>query len=263
MPTAKAVKTRRAIDLDKALEQATETLAPTSVFAEVESKDYTTYRAQLQINDWVMGGIPQKVELIEGWLRKGMGVESAEELRQQALKVMIELFPEQVTPGMTYEQAILVTKDLAEQHTNSFKRSPNGYLYIEGRQIKAMLKEAINIRFPKERVGHGKGAKKFSEERVFIEPDHISLGVKEPSGRHLFVGHVSDQRGERSTLTNYDFVKQPKINFLVKIQSTAVEVLEPLWPLIWITAEKNGLGALRSQGFGTFVVTAWDRVKSR
>lgn len=238
-----------------------QTAQPTSVFAKQEAQDYTTYEVQITMRDWIMGGIPQKVELIEGWLRKGMGVQSTEELRQQALVTLRQLFPDQVAEDMTFEQAVAVTKDIAESHTNSFKRSSSGFLYIESRQVKAMLKEAINIRFPKERVGHGKGAKKFSEERIFVSPDIISLGVKEPSGRHLFVGHVSDRLGERSTLTNYDYVKQPRLSFTVKVQSTAVSVLEPMWPLIWVTAEHNGLGALRSQGFGTFAVTKWERVK--
>lgn len=260
MPPTKVKAATKPANVDKAIKQAIATIAPKSVFAAVAAKDYTSYRVSLAFHSWIMGGVPQKIGIIEGWLRKGIGIDSDEELRQQALETLRQLFPDKVVPGMTYEEAVKVTEELAESHVNTFKRSNAGFLYVEGRQVKAMLKEALNIRYPKDRIGHGKGAKKFAEERFFIPAESISLGVKEPSGRHLFVGHVTDQRGERSTLTYYDYVERPTISFNLIVQSTAVDVLEPMWPLIWVTAENNGLGALRSQGFGTFSVTEWTKV---
>ena len=35
------------------------------------------------------------------------------------------------------------------------------------------------------------------------------------------------------------------------------------WAAIWLTAEKNGIGASRSQGFGTFKVVAWDKENAK
>lgn len=268
MPTAiKRAKGAKALTavMDDAIEdmkrRRESVTLPSSIFKAERQEDFTTYKVTLSFDNWIMGGVPQRIDIIEGWLRKGIGVTDDEELKQKALETLRSLFPDKVVPGMTYEEAVEVTKELAEGHVNTFKRGTNGVLYIESRQVKAMLKEAINIRYPKERVAHGKGAKNFTAERVFVAPDIIELGVKQPSGRHLFVGHVTDQRGERSTLTYYDYVERPSLSFNVLVQSTAVDVLEKMWPFIWITAEKNGLGALRSQGFGTFAVTEWSKVK--
>ena len=32
------------------------------------------------------------------------------------------------------------------------------------------------------------------------------------------------------------------------------------WGLLWTTAQKQGLGATRSQGYGRYVVTKWETV---
>lgn len=253
-------KTKATEAIDKAIVKGMEE-APKSIFANYVAQDYTPYKTTIQINNWIMGGIPQRIDIIEGWLKKGLGIDAEEELRERAKRTAIELFPGLVTATMTYAQVEEIVNELAESHVNTFKRGPTGVLYIEGRQVKAALKEAINVRYPKERVGHGKGAKKFAEERVFVEEEVIPLGVSKPDGRHLFVGHVTDQRGERSTLTHYDYVVRPTLHFVVQVQSTAVEVMKDMWPYIWGTAEHIGLGALRSQGFGTFVVTEWKKLR--
>ena len=38
------------------------------------------------------------------------------------------------------------------------------------------------------------------------------------------------------------------------------EFTDDEWAALWLTAERQGLGASRSQGFGRFTVTQWDRI---
>ena len=40
------------------------------------------------------------------------------------------------------------------------------------------------------------------------------------------------------------------------------EFAEDEWAAIWQTAQNEGLGAGRSQGYGTFIVTRWDLQKT-
>ena len=246
--------------------QQEEIPAVVSVFAKERDEDYVRYRAEIKFEHWLMAGVPNQPDVIEAWMRTKAGITDTEELRQKTFEAALELFPDLVSPEMTYEQMVAATKQVADIKANVFKKTPSGELCIEERQIKAMLKEAVNIRFPKEGWGKTrKGPKNFLAERVFVAPRLIGLGRSEPDGRHMFVGHVSGPSGERSTLTHYDYADQPRLSFTVEILKDAEERggdwpgLKDKWPLIWVTAEHEGLGALRSQGFGRFVVTRWKR----
>ena len=33
------------------------------------------------------------------------------------------------------------------------------------------------------------------------------------------------------------------------------------WALLWLTGEQQGIGATRSQGYGRYEVTRWERIK--
>ena len=91
------------------------------------------------------------------------------------------------------------------------------------------------------------------------------------------VGHVSDRNGPRSTLTNYMWVGQAGFDFQVMValdlasetprstRTTTTTTYRPhnwdaWWPRIWTLAQANGLGALRSQGHGTFELNRWDKL---
>jgi hypothetical protein len=172
-------------------------------------------------------------------------------------------------------------KVATEKQSNGFKRG-NGGLYIESRQVKAMLKESTNILFAGERWGAtGKGPKSFMAERVFVNPAIVCLDRAEPDGIELVIGHVSGPKGPQSTITYVEYAIEPTLEFEVWVTKNQVTVKgskakpgeeespdkatagqESLtakqWALIWTHAQENGLGALRSQGYGRFDVLAWD-----
>lgn len=225
---------------------------------DTDSTLFTTYRARLRFRDRLEGGVPMSPKIIEAWLRSKAGIEAEEEIRRATLRTLLELGAD-VTPDMSFEEMEKASEALAAtRQTNGFKVDEGG-LYIESRQIKAMLKESINILYAGDRWGKTKkGPKSFFAERVFINPDHVRLSRTDPDGIDLFIGHVSGAKGPQSTLTYHQYVERAAIDFDVMVCKD--EVSPEHWPEIWIHAQENGLGALRSQGFGRFDIEQWETV---
>jgi len=231
----------------------------TSVFAQHKAEIFTTYRAQLTFRSKLLGGIPKDPKIIEGWLRSKAGISSEEEVRQAMLRTLVELGAE-VRPDMTFEELQEASKHLAAvKQTNGFKRDTDG-LYIEDRQIKAMIKESVNILYAGERWGKTKkGPRNFTAERVFVSPERIHLGKADPDGVEMMIIHASGPTGPIHSLSYSEYVEQPVITFDVMV--TKDEIAHENWPEIWLHAEENGLGANRSQSFGRFDVTGWEQLK--
>jgi hypothetical protein len=221
---------------------------------------FARYRVELRFTGKVMGGIPRRPDIIEGWLRKNTGVTDEEELRAMTIQTLKDI-GQDVPAGATYEEMVEASKKIAqEQSGNTFKRDANG-LYLEDRNLKAMLKESCNIVFPWDGGANkfrGKTPRSALAEWVFVDEPRIHFGRMEPDGRHLQVGQVSGPQGPRSTLTYYDFISQPTLSF--HVLSFEDRVTMDQWKRILIHAQRNGLGALRSQSFGQFRVTAFDKL---
>lgn len=235
-----------------------------SVFAEQAGDLFALYEAELTFEGKLMGGIPQRRKVIEGWIKAGAKIEDPQEQRRMMLKTLIELGAN-VNANMTDEEIDAAAEKLAESHTNGFKQDENG-LFIEDRQVKAMLKESTNIVFPYEKGkpdGQWGKTKKtprsFLAETVFIRPARIYLGRTEPDGVELVVGHVSGPKGKQSTLTYHEYVECSVIT--VQLEMLRDELEHEQWARIWYHAERNGLGALRSQSHGRFACTRWERIK--
>lgn len=220
---------------------------------------WTTYTVTLQFRDKVMGGVPKNPRIMAGWLRTRMKLEEdAAELRQVMVRILRELGAE-VHERMTFDELDAAAEALAAvKQTNGFKQNAAG-LYVEGRCIKAMLKEATNVMFAGERWGvTRKGPKAFVAERVFVDPDAIPLGMVEPSGVELFIGHTTGPKGPQSNLTYHEYAARPCIT--CQVRALRDELTADQWASLWTYAEENGFGALRSQGYGRFDVVGWEQV---
>ena len=220
------------------------------------SKLFSRFRARMVFRDKLIGGVPKDPRLIEGWLRARAGLEDAQEIRQAMLRTLGELGVE-VREDMTFEQLEQASAALAaRKQTTGFKLGEHG-LYVEARQIKAMLKESTNVLFGGERWGSTrKGPRSFVAERVFVEPDKLWLGVDEPAGIELMIGHLWGPGGPRSTLGYHEYVARPALEFTVMVVRDALTPEQ--WADIWVHAQENGFGALRSQGFGRFYLDRWE-----
>jgi hypothetical protein len=217
-----------------------------SVFAKYIPQAYPyNFRVVLKVGR-IAGGTPTDPKVAEGWLKTKLVDSKDDLLREQVAEVMMER-------GVSTEEAAKVISK--EKHLNGFKRElETGELYIEGRQVKAMIKENANIRWPKERWGPTrKGTLSFFAEHVFVPEDHVGLGVSEPSGVNQRFVHTF--RG--SGIQYEEYVDDAELSFTV---TTDYDFQAQEWAMLWLTAEQNGLGASRSQGYGRFDVVDWKKI---
>jgi hypothetical protein len=216
-----------------------------SVFEKYRAKAYPfNHRVTIRVAR-LAGGTPTDPKVAEGWLKTKLTTNRDDLIREQVAEVMVER-------GVTADEATKLVD--TNKHLNGFKRNASG-LYIEGRQMKACIKEAANVRWPKDRWGPSrKGTLSFFAEHVFVQEDIMSLGVDEPSG--VAQRFVHTWRG--SGIQYEEYVDDAELTFTVACD---FDFTDEQWGLLWLTAEQQGIGASRSQGYGRFEVTAWDKIK--
>jgi hypothetical protein len=223
-----------------------------SVFDAYEQDVYKyRYRCELAVSN-IHGGVPSNPNVAKGWLKTKF--KDKDELVVELINTtMIERGLE---PGTDVDETTLdgiLDEAVKMRQLSGFYRHPDtGELSIRGRHVKAMIKEAANIAYAKERWGPTrKGTKSFFAEHVFVAEDWIPLGRTAPDG--VDQRFVSTWRG---TGIQYDeFVEDVKVGFTVL---TDHKFSKKDWAILWVTAQHNGLGAARSQGYGTFSVETWD-----
>lgn len=194
----------------------------------------------------LVGGVPNDPKVAAGWLKKNLGADNEALIQEMVAQTMAER-------GVEMDAALEeVTQTIK---LNGFKRDPERGLYIEGRQIKAAIKEAASVAWGK-RQDWGptrKGTHAFWAEHVFVEEDRVYLGTDKPSGVQQSFTHT--WRG--NSISYEEYVEDVKLSFT--ILTDASKAISPKdWAEMWATAENLGLGAKRSQGFGKFIVVAWD-----
>lgn len=223
----------------------------TSVFLKYEEAAYPIrFRGRLEVPS-IAGGVPTDQKVAEGWIKSKVQDKDAL-IQEMVAKTMVER-------GVTAEQAAQMV-DMTK-HLNGFKRDPESGLYVEGRQLKACLKEAGSVAVAAGKLEGGrawgktnKGLLSFFSEHVFVVDDRLYLGASEPTG--IVQRFVSTFRG--TGIQYMEYVENAQIEFTV---ITDWEFKEEHWAMIWLTAQQQGLGASRSQGFGRFTVTQWEPEK--
>jgi hypothetical protein len=220
-----------------------------SVFEDLKPEAYPYHFAGTLHVSVIAAGIPANEKVAEAWLRTKLVGNKDDLIREEVAQTMIAL-------GVTSDEAaekVAETKSL-----NKFKRDENG-LYIEGRQLKAALKEAASVAVAADKLdarGWGKtnkGLQNYLAEHVFVVEDRLYLGVEEPTGINQRFVHTF-----RGTGIQYEeFVMDAMINFTVISDHPFTETH---WGHIWLCGEQQGIGASRSQGYGRYEVIKWDPI---
>lgn len=226
---------------------------PTSPFAKFQKQAWPyEFRGTLNVKRLV-GGIPSDPKVASGWIKKNLGATDEQLLHARVAEVMLER-------GIDRNEAAQIIIDT--QHLNGFKRDENGGLYIEGRQLKAAIKEATSVALAggKLPVGRsfgstGKYATAFVAEHVCVMEDKLPLGLTEPTGIHQ--RFVSTHKG--TGIQYEEYCDDVDINFTIL---TDHKFTDEQWAMIWLTGEQQGIGATRSQGYGRYMVTQWETVHS-
>lgn len=220
-----------------------------------DSSIWTKYEVEIKSRDKIFGGIPKATELLEGWL-KGQGL-TPPEAKQVATKTKDEVH-EPIEPED-------ISEDIEKSWT-TFKSDDTG-LYIETRQIKAMLKEACGAskiwtkhKGLKSRIGDAlfpKGGGGPDRTRIYLKRE--GEVITEPDGHEETVGHVSGPRGKMSILKRKDYVEQTTIGFELWIGNSILthKVLSFLFEF----GQELGLGADRSMEHGKFDTIKLDKIK--
>jgi len=229
---------------------------PDSVFQKYAVRAYPyRFAGELQIARLV-GGVPSDENIIAGWVKTKLALKD-DLIRQAVAEVMAER-------GISAEDAATV---VAETLTlNGFKRDPDHGLYIEGRQLKAALKAAAVIAMSVDKIPRRwgqtkKGVEAFVAEHIGVIEDRLYIAngtkpCKEPTGVQRRFVHTF--RG--SAIQDEEYVENATVQFTVECDH---EFSEEEWAMIWLTAERQGIGASKSQGYGRFVITRWEPVNGR
>lgn len=231
----------------------------------------------------IAGGIPSDPNVTESWIRTKLG-DRAEELIQEAVAEAIvergldqEIDPETNLPKPVDRDAVI--KEVAlRKHLNGFKRVGvfGTQLMVEGRQLKAAIKEAANAAVGSGKLtGRGwgetrKGLQAYLAEHVFVVDMDLPLWqatkvddeydfdqlepVMEPHGINQRFVHT--WRGSGISLEEY--VDDAVIVATIK---TDHPFTDKDWAMIWLTGEQQGVGASRSQGYGQYTVARWVLVR--
>ena len=226
-----------------------------SVFAKYRDKVYQhRYQVELLVGN-LHGGVPTDPKVAEAWIKTKMATDRDDLVTELVAKTMAERGMDPDKEMTSDELDEVVGEAVKARQLSGFYRTPEGELAIRGRHVKAMIKEAANIAYAKDRWGPtNKGTRSFFAEHVFVAEDWIPLGRTVPDG--IDQRFVATWRG---TGIQYDeFVEDVKVGFTVL---TDHKFTDDQWGTLWVIAERNGLGAARSQGFGTFEVVGWDKAK--
>ncbi|MBK8168360.1 MAG: hypothetical protein IPK64_20620 [bacterium] len=234
-------------------------MAASDIFGKAAAQTYTQYRATLRFKNLIVGGIPSDKSVIEGWIRSRMDLGDA---------AISELVEQTVTERgvLTPDEAIeaVMQSELAPS-VNGFKRDDNGQLCIEGRIVKAALKEWMNSAYPgtkfpgKTKIeGLRKGLMRYAAEAVRVDDMLIGLGVKEPTTIEERIKHVMTPQGPRSSINRVEVVEQPEVTFTISVRDDFIP--EDAWARIWSVGEAIGLGSDRGRSDGQFELTEWQRL---
>jgi hypothetical protein len=216
-----------------------------SAFEQFRSKAYPFQFQGKMLVRTIAGGTPSDPRVAEGFLRTKLA-DKDDLIREMVATLMIDR-------GITEDEAIAEADKL--RHLNGFKRTPEGLLYIEGRQLKAAIKEAGCVAMSAGKLKRkwgttGKGIKSYLAEHVFVIEDTLTLGVTEPTGIMQRFVHTYKGAG----IQYEEYVENAEITFTVV---TDQDLSDEEWAMLWLTGEQQGIGATRSQGFGRYQMMEW------
>lgn len=237
------------------------------------------FNGQLTVK-MIAGGVPSDPRVAEGWLKTKMGLDKEEQLQKAVAEVMVER-------GITLEEATAEVNKF--KNLNGFKRlkepmgvdelpmgdkldTVDGQLYIEGRQLKAAVKEAVSVAAAVGKIdlkGWGltrKWINAFAAEHLFIIEDRLPLFTYDENGdltpatepTDVVQRFVKNKMGQVG-ISYEEYLEEAVVHFSL---SSDHDFDHTFYGMVWTTGEQQGLGASRSQGFGRYKVTRWEKTKA-
>jgi hypothetical protein len=219
------------------------------------------FKGEIQI-ERLMGGTPSDPKVAEGWLKSKMGLDKEDIIAQAVAEVM-------AARNVTEDEAL---KEVDKRrHLNGFKRDTQDGLYIEGRHLKAALKEAASVaravdNLPSRYGATKKGTLSFIAEHIVVLEDRLYVGQRNEDTKK--VDAVREPTGVLQSFPRNPITRQTGIQYTEYIDDAVVgftvisdyDFTKNEWATIWVTGGQQGIGASRSQGYGRYVVTHWEMI---
>lgn len=196
---------------------------------------YDIWRVKIKFRDQLHGGIPAKEEVIKGWVESKIKKGEMKMTDEEAQKLIEQT-----------GQEVASVQEEVEAGGCVFKVDKDEGLYIEGRQVKACLKEGfVMLGFIHKDAKKRKVTKQFLQHALHVDDDVILLGVEQPHGFEESVAHVVGPRGPRACFKRNDYVEQVEIEFTVKHLKSA-GLKDDDFKRVLVVTQDIGLGANRS-----------------
>lgn len=245
-------------------------LLPKSVFEDISLQAFKfRFRGTLALRQ-ILGGIPSDPRVVEGWLKTKLGVPKETQIAGAVAEIMEK---------RGIDQAAAAEELAKNKSLNGFLRAPcpdcpgalsrcdkpdAHQLYVEGRCLKAAIKEATSVAVGADRLalrGWGKtnkGAHSWVAEHVMVVEDVLLLkrqdGSPVTSPDRVLQNFVSTRFG--SAVQYQEWVDLPLLDFTV---ITDHDFSREQWGHIWAGGQQLGLGSSRSQGYGRYRVVRWEQ----
>lgn len=196
------------------------------------------------------GGTPTDPKVAEGWLRTKLVDNRDDLIRDMVSEVMVER-------GVSADEAAEIVD--MNKHLNGFKKHPDKGLYIEGRQLKAAIKEAASVAAAAGKIPMQKWGKTnkyifgFVAEHIQVVDELLYLGVDQPS--RIIQSFPKNSRTGKTGIQYTEVIDEATFDFTVISDH---KFADKDWAMLWLTGEQQGIGATRSQGYGRYEVTRWE-----
>jgi hypothetical protein len=229
-----------------------------------------TFRGRIHVDE-LHGGVPSDLTTVTNWLKTRVEGSSDGVLADEIAKAAAQIVEERGISVPTDSDAVGIADEAIEKVAKAtglsgFKRDPERGLYIMGYQLKAALKEAVNVSVAAGKIDGkkwgltGKGSAGFVAEHIQILEDRLYLetaGTHEPITEPTNVSTRPVHLWNGTALTQEEFVEGAEFDFTL---ITDWDFPDEFWAIMWLTGQYQGLGASRSMSFGRYEVTEWERV---
>lgn len=205
------------------------------------------YAATITVTN-LAGGVPSDPNVAKGWLGTKLA-DKDDLIRDLVAQTMVDR-------GITADEAAEQVDKL--KHLNGFKRNEHG-LYIEGRQLKAAIKEAAGVARATDKLKMkwgttNKGVLGFVAEHIMVVEDTLQLDVTQPS--RVLQSFPKNPRTGQTGIQYTEVIDETSFDCTIIAD---YKFSDQEWAMLWLTGEQQGIGASRSQGFGRYEVTRWEQ----
>lgn len=212
------------------------------------------YNATITVKN-LAGGTPSDPHVAEGFLRTKLA-DKDDLIRDLVAQTMVER-------GITADEAVTEVDKL--KHLNGFKRNEQG-LYIEGRQLKAAIKEAAGVARATDKLKMkwgttNKGVLGFVAEHIMVVEDTLPLmhpdsNVPVTEASRVLQSFPKNPRTGQTGIQYTEVIDETSFDCTIIADH---KFTDQEWAMLWLTGEQQGIGASRSQGFGRYEVTRWEQ----